>query len=693
MKVHVVNTVAKLARTHANMADQLPENDHDSAFGEDDFFWVTDPMFALSPVVGTKREADQLKETHAQPSQTPGPGFENPNGIDPAILCCTHCLEPCPEARNVRPAKRRASAQKVGEYHHLPADSSLDVDCQFPDDCFEKFCQECNLDPVCPPDCAAACPSPDCPEEDACFDPHCKQTEQHCTDGCVDPECTKLTCPEKPCFCQKCNVRPCPLGDPNNECHLAHSAPTPVGTVYCYDNAPCHFQEEYPGHSNGLESFETYPCFSPTHDNFNGSNNLTTTASSAATPALSHSNYTSLESVFSGELSPAPGQSAFSNNCLLNTSGDHCHIDNSCCHGTKRACGDCPSASKQQLDFWNTSIAQGNGLANNFMNFNFNPSLPTSPLSADRNSIGSNTFNLDNAMMGFNDQSWMMADSNFPTTFQNTFGTNKLDFLASAVQHDMGRPTTTASVASSSLVESGNSDSQACICKWQHAPGILCLAVFQSPEALHKHIKTAHVDNCTHCFCQWESCDASTKDFKQRSKLSRHLLGHAGYRPYACSYAGCDKTFATNQAKDNHERTHTGERPYVCDRCGYTTTTHTQLQTHISALHEGKKPHKCRFCDFTCADSSNLSKHERTHQTLRPYRCPHANCTFKPDCRWENLKRHLRRSGHCPQLLVETSEEYKTYRESVRREIDEWHKRNEDGGVGKAGRRKGRRAS
>jgi uncharacterized Zn-finger protein len=52
----------------------------------------------------------------------------------------------------------------------------------------------------------------------------------------------------------------------------------------------------------------------------------------------------------------------------------------------------------------------------------------------------------------------------------------------------------------------------------------------------------------------------------------------------------------------------------VCDRCGYTTTTYTQLQTHISALHEGKKPHKCRFCDFSCADSSNLSKHERTHQ-------------------------------------------------------------------------------
>ena len=224
----------------------------------------------------------------------------------------------------------------------------------------------------------------------------------------------------------------------------------------------------------------------------------------------------------------------------------------------------------------------------------------------------------------------------------------------------------------------------------QHSPGILCLQSFPSPEALHKHTKTVHVDNCTTCFCQWEDCDASSKDFKQRSKLSRHLLGHAGYRPYACSYPSCTKTFATNQAKDNHERTHTGERPYVCDRCGYTTTTHTQLQTHISALHEGRKPHKCRFCDFTCADSSNLSKHERTHQTLRPYRCPHIGCTFKPDCRWENLKRHLRRSGHCSELLEEGSEEYTQYREGVRHEIEDWHRRNGDSAVGKAGRRKGR---
>ncbi|CAN9146834.1 unnamed protein product [Alternaria alternata] len=236
----------------------------------------------------------------------------------------------------------------------------------------------------------------------------------------------------------------------------------------------------------------------------------------------------------------------------------------------------------------------------------------------------------------------MLTDSAFSNTFQpaSSFtGANKLDFLASAVQSEILRPSTSnLTVSSSASAARAQTEAQACICKWQHAPGVLCLAVFDAPEALHRHIKTGHVDNCTHCFCQWEGCEAHSKDFKQRSKLSRHLLGHAGYRPYACSYEGCEKTFATNQAKDNHERTHTGERPY----------------------------------------------------TLRPYRCPHPNCTFKPDCRWENLKRHLRRSSHCPQLLVETSEEYKSYREGVRREIDDWHKRNEDGGLGKAGRRKGR---
>lgn len=679
-----------------------------------------DSMFTslAAPLAGSKRDAAVLSGDDAQiPSQSlpqaTGTGQrEYPaEHVNPQVLCCSHCPE-------VRPTKRRASAHKVGEFHNLKAESHppIGTDQQFPDDCFEKFCQECNFDAACPPDCELACPGDDvcdavCTPDDACFDPHCSQSPPQCSDGCVDPECTKLSCPDQPCFCQKCDAQPCPLGDPDNDCHFAHSAPTGAGTIYCYDNATCHFQEQYPSHTGPLTAYETYPCFSQAHTHMNG-DSASTQASTAPTPLLSPSNYTSLESAFTSEPSPAPGQTPFTNNCFLNISGDHCHIDNSCCHGPSRACGDHPAAPQQNLDLWTTSISQGNGLSNGFLSFGID-SQPTSPVTMDGNMFN-NQF--DNSMLGFNNNSWMLPDSSFDNTFvSNSMGASKLDFLASAIQNEIMNPmnslTTTPSIDTTSILDTRTtsttpSNDSPCLCKWQHAPNLICHASFPTPSALHAHIKTTHVDNSSTCFCQWASCPASTKDFKQRSKLSRHLLGHAGHRPYACSYRGCTKTFATNQAKDNHERTHTGERPYVCDRCGYTTTTHTQLQTHVSALHEGRKPHKCRFCDFTCADSSNLSKHERTHQvsrvpsvhsnevadekkTLRPYRCPHANCTFKPDCRWENLKRHLRRSGHCQELLVESSEEYRGYREGVRREIEEWHRRN--GGEGaKMGRRKGR---
>jgi hypothetical protein len=443
-------------------------DDHDSAFGDDELFGPSAFMFPTTAVAGRKRDADNLRDDGPQAL-----GTEH-DYLDP--MCCpAHCPSVCPDACDVRPAKRKASAHIASEYHHPTTEShqNLDPDCQFPDDCFEKFCQECNLEPLCPRDCSVPCPADDCPEDDACFDPQCTQKNEHCTDGCVDPNCTKAAQPDHPCFCQKCDAQPCPLGDPNNECHFAHSAPTPVGTIYCYDNAPCHFQEGLHGHDHGLASFETYPCFSQSHGYNTIADDLTTTASSAPTPALSHSNYTSLESAFTNEPSPVPGQAVFSPHCFLDVSGDHCHIDNSCCHGPQRACGEAPSASQHQLDLWNSSIAPGNGLATNFMNFGFNPSLPTSPMSADRNSMTSNPFSLDNPMMGFNDQSWMLTDSAFPNTFETPqFGINKLDYLAAAVQTDFVRPSTTTSIGSSSIPGAGSSDTQACVCKWYVPRGV-----------------------------------------------------------------------------------------------------------------------------------------------------------------------------------------------------------------------------
>ena len=454
-------------RQHINMADSYA--DHDSAFGDDDFYWTpTNSMFSPPAIAGTKRDAEDLREKPAASDSKPGPSsqFKDIVGsehIDPSILCCNHCPEPCPEASGGRPAKRRASAQQVGAYHNLTTGVEphpIDADCQFPDDCFEKFCQECNLDAPCPEDCVVPCPAEDeCSTPDACFDPHCDTKEKECGDGCVDPDCTKLSYPEKPCFCQTCEAKTCPLGEPTNECHFAHTAPTTTGTVYCYDHAPCHFQEDYHhGNNDGLASFESYPCFSNTHGFMNSGDNMTQ-ASSAPTPVLSHSNYTSLESAFTSE--PSPGPSTFSN-CFLGVSGDHCHIDNSCCHGPKRACGDCMIGSPGQLDLWNSSMAQDNGLANNFMDFGLS-SHPTSPVSATP--FGNN---FGTPIMGFDDNSWMYVDPSAPFQGGDMLGASKLDFLAAAVQQDL-LPATSAvrSTAESATHGHGeSSDSQQHVCRW-----------------------------------------------------------------------------------------------------------------------------------------------------------------------------------------------------------------------------------
>ncbi|ORY13700.1 hypothetical protein BCR34DRAFT_480669 [Clohesyomyces aquaticus] len=703
------------------MAHVFPDNDCDSAFGEDIFFWSTDAMFPQpASVAGTKRGSDNATGT-LQPASS-GISFEKEHRaehIDPRNLCCCTCPEPpvCEAVADPRPAKRTASVSKVAEFHQTdggPLDHISNSDHQFLDTCFDNFCQGCDFDITCPDPCPVPCPGDvACSPEDACWDPHCDPhcDQGECVDLCGDPECTKVSCPNDPCFCQACEAISCPLGDPTSDCHQAHSAPTTSGTIYCFDNAPCHFQggEKYSHLS--LPACDGYQCFSQDHRDLGQCNVTTTTqASNVATPALSPGNYTSISGL-SNQSSPIPVAPSASN-CLLNIPFDHCHLDQSCCHGNTRTCGEFSAFPQDQLNIWGSALLQCNnfdkGGSYPMFNFDLQTSQPQSTLSFRARPATSTTHSfggdISDSSFSFDSTYWMLPESHFTETFSGpqAASNNRLDCLASAIQDEMldtitpqlkNEPLEDISVPEIRRSTTASTDpSKDCVCKWQHSPNSLCLQVFDTPEALHKHVKAAHVDNCTSCYCQWQGCESQDKDYKQRSKLSRHLLLHAGHKPYMCSFECCKKTFATNQAKDNHERTHTGHRPYVCDRCGYTTTTHTQLQTHISALHLGSKKHKCRFCDFMCADSSNLSKHERTHQTLRPYRCPHPGCTFKPDCRWENLKRHFRRSGHCPKLLVEGSEEAKQYRDSVKREIEEWHQRNgDDMGIAEVvARRKGR---
>ncbi|KAK0703249.1 hypothetical protein B0T26DRAFT_658403 [Lasiosphaeria miniovina] len=121
-----------------------------------------------------------------------------------------------------------------------------------------------------------------------------------------------------------------------------------------------------------------------------------------------------------------------------------------------------------------------------------------------------------------------------------------------------------------------------------------------------------------------------------------HKLADASQPPprvYPCST--CGKGFVRKSDLHRHERIHNGVRPHACDYpgCGKTFIQRTALTVHLR-VHTGEKPHLCEHCAKPFSDSSSLARHRRTHSGTRPYRCPYADCQ-KTFTRSNTLRRHL----------------------------------------------------
>ncbi|KAG6459651.1 hypothetical protein O3G_MSEX011514 [Manduca sexta] len=112
-----------------------------------------------------------------------------------------------------------------------------------------------------------------------------------------------------------------------------------------------------------------------------------------------------------------------------------------------------------------------------------------------------------------------------------------------------------------------------------------CGKVFNRIFNLNRHIKNHKGDGAWSC----RSCGAAqvTRWFAERhcAPLVR--------RP--CPFAGCHKTFTTNNNLKTHIRAHKGERPYECNECGKGFTSKGILIDHLR-IHTGEKPYMCPFC-------------------------------------------------------------------------------------------------
>ncbi|KAI1779975.1 hypothetical protein F4818DRAFT_401254 [Hypoxylon cercidicola] len=188
------------------------------------------------------------------------------------------------------------------------------------------------------------------------------------------------------------------------------------------------------------------------------------------------------------------------------------------------------------------------------------------------------------------------------------------------------------------------------VCQWKFTsePGVqeqICGHICSDAASLHEHICNDHVSlltSKTKFLCAWDGCcRESGRSFPSGNKLSRHIATHSKYKPFVCEF--CGGNFSAHQALEQHVRTHTGEKPYKCDKegCPWSFKQKSALLMH-KRTHTGEKPLQCETCGKRFSESSNLSKHRKTHNPDPKYACDEPGCTSK-FIRIDQLRRHKTR--------------------------------------------------
>ncbi|CAG9854580.1 unnamed protein product, partial [Phyllotreta striolata] len=92
------------------------------------------------------------------------------------------------------------------------------------------------------------------------------------------------------------------------------------------------------------------------------------------------------------------------------------------------------------------------------------------------------------------------------------------------------------------------------VCRWAE-----CIGCFDTSGALLEHLQVKHVisqSSQEHFVCLWSGCKVYGRNSCSRSWLERHVLAHAGTKPFRCIVDGCGQRFTTQLMLERHVNSH-----------------------------------------------------------------------------------------------------------------------------------------